>query len=137
MAAMQWILVAGGIYVARELIESWRASTRARTGLERERAVARYLARCGAKVYVSLGSRGAADITAAWPGANKWKIQVKSSRAKRPRFPSPNERKRLKISASRSKAIPVLAFCKKTATSWTTRYYHLETTERLYPSRMG
>ncbi len=133
---VQYILLAAGFWVAKELVESYQKSKRIRAGYEREDASARYLLNCGAKeARVSLGSRGIADIRVTWPNRAIWKVQVKSSITSKQRLPSPNDRKRLKIAAARSyRDIPVIGLSSKSSGSWRTFYYHAQTFERLYPT---
>ena len=78
-------------------------------GQRQELKVVRQLRGHGAKVTMSLGSRGPADVKARFPSGKSWNIQVKSSRTGIPASPSTKELGRLKISASRSGATPVLA----------------------------
>jgi Holliday junction resolvase len=80
-----------------------------RYGQRQERKVARQLRGHGAKVQISPVSRGAADVKARFPSGKAWNVQVKSSRAGMPASPSTKELGRLKISASRSGATPVVA----------------------------
>jgi hypothetical protein len=80
-----------------------------RYGQRQEQKVARQLRGHGAKVQISPGSRGAADLKARFPSGKAWNVQVKSSRAGIPASPSPKGLGRLKISASRSSATPVVA----------------------------
>ena len=49
-------------------------------GREQEKKIARSLRGKGAKVTLSPGSRGAADLTAEFPTGTKWKIQSKASK---------------------------------------------------------
>ena len=78
-------------------------------GQRQELKVARQLRGHGARVQVSPGSRGAADVKACFPSGKAWNVQVKSSRTGMPASPSAKELGRLKISASRSGATPVVA----------------------------
>lgn len=71
--------------------------------------MARQLRGCGARVQVSSGSRGAADVKARFRSGKAWNVQVKSSRTGMPASPSAKALGRLKISASRSGATPVVA----------------------------
>lgn len=80
-----------------------------RYGKRQELKVARQLRGHGARVQVSPGSRGAADVKARFPSGKAWNVQVKSSRTGMPASPSAKELGRLKISASRSGATPVVA----------------------------
>lgn len=83
--------------------------TNSRYGQRQEWKVARQLRSRGARVQVSSGSRGAADVKARFPSGKAWNVQVKSSRTGIPVSPSAKELGRLKISASRSGATPVVA----------------------------
>jgi hypothetical protein len=78
-------------------------------GQRQEQRVARQLRGHGAKVQISPDSRGAPDVKARFPSGKAWNVQVKSSRAGMPASPSPKDLGRLKISASRSNATPVVA----------------------------
>jgi len=78
-------------------------------GRKAEEKVARALRSRGAKVKVSPGSRGAADMKAIFPTGTKWNVQVKASRSKDPRGLSKQEVARLKKSAARDRATPVIA----------------------------
>lgn len=78
-------------------------------GREQEKKIARSLRGKGAKVTLSPGSRGAADLTAKFPTGTKWKIQSKASKKGTPTFPSPKDLGRLKQSATKSNATPVVA----------------------------
>ena len=77
-------------------------------GREQEEKVARSLRARGAKVSLSPGSRGAADLTAEFP-TKTWKVQVKASEGDAPASPSPKDLGRLKQSATKTGAIPVVA----------------------------
>ena len=78
-------------------------------GLKKEDKVGRSLRARGAKVHASPGSIGAADLKATFPSGTKWNIQVKSSRTSEVSSPSRRDLGRLKASASKSKATPVVA----------------------------
>lgn len=78
-------------------------------GRRQELKVARQLRGHGARVQVSPGSRGAADVKARFPSGKAWNVQVKSCRRGMPASPSAKQLGRLKISASRSGATPVIA----------------------------
>ena len=78
-------------------------------GRRQENRVAQSLRSRGAKVSISPGSRGAADLTARFSASRTWKVQVKSSRGCSPTSPCARDVGRLKISASRSRATPVVA----------------------------
>lgn len=81
-------------------------------GREKEIMVARRLRGSGAKVKLSPGSRGAADLDAEFP-TKKWKVQVKSSRKGEPANPSRKDLGRLKSSATKTKATPIIAKVKR------------------------
>ena len=78
-------------------------------GREKELKLARSLRAKGASVRVSKGSRGASDLKASFPSGTKWNIQVKATRKGTAASPSVKEIGRLKQSASRSGATPVVA----------------------------
>ena len=78
-------------------------------GRRKEHKVAKSLRGKGASVKVSPGSRGAADLRVSFSPTRKWNVQVKSSRGSSPASPSSRDMGRLKISASRSGATPVVA----------------------------
>lgn len=78
-------------------------------GRRKEHQVAKSLRGKGASVKVSPRSRGAADLRVSFSPTRKWNVQVKSSRGSSPASPSSREIGRLKISASRSRATPVVA----------------------------
>lgn len=78
-------------------------------GQRKEHKVAKSLRGKGASVKVSPGSRGAADLRVSFSPTRKWNVQVKSSRGSSPASPSSRDMGRLKISASRSGATPVVA----------------------------
>jgi Holliday junction resolvase len=77
-------------------------------GRKGEKKIARKLRKKGYEVEVSSGSRGATDIRAR-KGSRKYNIQVKRTRKGQSSSVSANDVRRLKISASRQKAIPVVA----------------------------
>ena len=87
-------------------------------GQRQELKVARQLRGHGARVQVTPGSRGAADVKARFPSGKAWNVQVKSSRAGIPASPSAKELGHLKISASRSGATPVVAKVTPKGTSY-------------------
>lgn len=78
-------------------------------GRNQEEKVARSLRGRGAKVKVSPGSKGATDVDAKFPSGTRWKIQVKATRSGEPASPTPKELGRLKQSATKSRATPVVA----------------------------
>lgn len=78
-------------------------------GIRKEKEVAKTLRSKGASVKRSQASRGAADLTAHFPTGTKWKVQVKSSRKTEAASPSTRDLGRLKQSATKSKATPVVA----------------------------
>lgn len=77
-------------------------------GRKKENLVAKRLRSAGAKVKLSRGSRGSADLKANFP-TKKWQVQVKSSRTDEPTIPSKKELANLKRAADRSGATPVVA----------------------------
>ncbi len=78
-------------------------------GRDKELKIARSLRARGASVKVSKGSRGAADLKATFSTGKKWNIQVKSTREGTPASPSTRDLGRLKQSATKSRATPVVA----------------------------
>lgn len=78
-------------------------------GKMKEEKVANILRSRGASVHRSPGSKGAADLKAKFPSGIKWNIQVKSSRAANPSAPTSKELGRLKQSATKDNATPVVA----------------------------
>ena len=78
-------------------------------GRNQEEKVARSLRGRGANVEVSPGSKGAADLKVEFPSGTKWRVQVKSTRSGEPPSPTPKDLRRLKQSATRSRATPVIA----------------------------
>lgn len=78
-------------------------------GREQEEKIARSLRHRGAKVVLSPGSRGAADLTAEFSTGTIWKIQSKASQRDIPNSLRPKELGRLKQSATKSGATPVIA----------------------------
>lgn len=104
--------------MGRVLESSGKPMKNSRYGRRQEQKVARQLRGHGAKVEVSPGSRGAADVKASFPSGRSWNVQVKSSRSGRAASPSTKELGRLKISASRSGATPVVAKVTPKGTSY-------------------
>ena len=78
-------------------------------GREKELKLARSLRARGASVKVSKGSKGASDLKATFSTGRKWNIQVKSTRKGTPASPSTRDLGRLKQSATKSGATPVVA----------------------------
>ena len=78
-------------------------------GRSKEQKVAQSLRNRGAKVSLSPGSKGAADLVAKFPSGTKWNVQVKSTRSGSASTPSTQDLGRLKQSASKSNATPVVA----------------------------
>jgi len=78
-------------------------------GRKQEERVESSLRARGAKVSLSSGSKGAADLTAQFPTGKIWKVQVKASSGNMPSSPSPKDLGRLKQSSTKSKATPVIA----------------------------
>jgi len=78
-------------------------------GREKELKIARSLRARGASVKVSKGSKGAADLKATLSTGKKWNIQVKATRKGTPASPSTKDLGRLKQSATKSGATPVIA----------------------------
>jgi Holliday junction resolvase len=78
-------------------------------GIRKERQVAQKLRNRGASVKRSSASRGSADLHVKFSTGTKWKVQVKSSRSKTPQSPSRRDLGRLKQSATKNRATPVIA----------------------------
>jgi len=78
-------------------------------GREKEKKVSNSLKRRGAKVEISPGSRGAADLVAKFPSGTKWNVQVKATRSGDAASPSAKDLGRLKSSSTKSKSTPVVA----------------------------
>lgn len=78
-------------------------------GRDKERKVARALRTRGASVRVSPGSKSVTDLKAIFRSGKKWYVQVKSSRSATPPSLTSKELARLKQSATKSRAIPVVA----------------------------
>ena len=102
----------------RVLGSSGKLMKNSRYGRRQEQKVARQLRGHGAKVELSPGRRGAADLKAKFPSGRSWNVQVKSSRSGTAASPSAKELGRLKISASRSGATPVVAKVTPKGTSY-------------------
>ena len=78
-------------------------------GRKKEQKVAQSLRGKGASVEVSKGSKGAADIVATFPSGSKWYVQVKSTRSGEAASPSKADTGRLKRTATKGGATPVIA----------------------------
>lgn len=78
-------------------------------GRGKELKVAQSLRSRGAKVQLSPGSKGAADLDVTFPTGTKWRVQVKSTRSGNPARPSPRDLGRLKQSCSKTNSTPVIA----------------------------
>lgn len=78
-------------------------------GQKAEQRVANSLRRSGAKVVLSSGSKGSADMVATWPTGKEWLPQVKYSNTGKPASLSQREKTNLVARAKRNNAIPVLA----------------------------
>ena len=102
----------------RVLGSSGKPMKNSRYGSRQEQKVARQLRGHGAKVSTSPGSRGAADLKARFPSGKSWNVQVKSSRSGTPASPSARDLGRLKISASRDSATPVVVKVTPKGTSY-------------------
>jgi hypothetical protein len=99
-------------------------------GREKELKIARSLRARGASVKVSKGSKGAADLKATFPTGRKWNIQIKSTRKGTPTSPSTRALGRLRQSATKSGATPVLAKVSRGRVSYTS----LRSGRKLSPS---
>lgn len=80
-----------------------------RYGMRKEDQLAHYLHRRGADVELSAGSEGPADLVASWTTGTIWAVQVKASRSGEPAMPTSRDLGRLKQSAARRGATPVVA----------------------------
>jgi Holliday junction resolvase len=90
-------------------------------GRSGENKIAKILRRKGYSVSVSKGSRGGTDIRAC-KGSKKYNLQVKRTRKNRAPSVSANDLKRLKASARRQKAVPVIAkMVRGRVTYWSAR----------------
>ena len=78
-------------------------------GREKEQKVARSLRSKGAKVEVSKGSIGAADLIVKFPSGTRWNIQVKATRSGSAASPSSKDIGRLEQVSTKSKSTPVVA----------------------------
>lgn len=78
-------------------------------GRSQEELIARSLRARGAKVKISPGSRGITDLRVEFPTGTKWWMQVKSTRDGKPASLSSKDLGRLKQSATKSGATPVIA----------------------------
>jgi len=84
-------------------------TNQSRYGVKKEQKVAQSLRARGASVKRSPGSRGAADLKVKFPSGTKWNVQVKSSRTGKPASPRAKDLGRLKQSAAKGRATPVIA----------------------------
>lgn len=78
-------------------------------GRAKEQKVAKSLQNRGAKVKVSKGSRGGADLIARFPSGTKWSVQVKATRSGTAASPSAKDIGRLKQVATKSRSTAVVA----------------------------
>ena len=78
-------------------------------GRAKAHKVARSLRRKGARVEISEGSKGAADLIAKFSTGTKWAVQVKSTRSGIAHDPIPRDIGRLKRSATISGSTAVVA----------------------------
>ncbi len=78
-------------------------------GRVKEQKVAKSLRNRGAKVDVSKGSRGAADLVAKFPSGTKWSVQVKATRSGSAASPSSKDIGRLKQVSTKSRSTAVVA----------------------------
>lgn len=78
-------------------------------GRTKEQKVVQHLRNRGASVKLSEGSKGAADLHVTFSTGTKWEIQVKSSRSSEAAMPSAKDLSRLKQSATKKRATPVVA----------------------------
>ena len=78
-------------------------------GIAKEQKVAQSLRNRGARVSVSPGSRGAADLIAKFPSGTRWDVQVKSTRSGVAASLSSKQAGRLKMVAAHRRSTPVVA----------------------------
>lgn len=78
-------------------------------GRDKEKEVAKSLRQKGAKVELSEGSKGAADLIAKFPSGTKWQVQVKATRSGSAASPTAKDQGRLKQVATKSSATSVIA----------------------------
>jgi Holliday junction resolvase len=78
-------------------------------GIKKEQKVAQSLRNRGAKVNVSVGSKGSADLVAKFSTGTTWNVQVKSSRSSSPSSLGSKEVGRLKQSSTKTGATAVVA----------------------------
>ena len=81
-------------------------------GIDMEQYVAQSLRGRGAKCDVDTKTPGATDVVATWPTGTSWRVQVKSTNRPncRPPWPSGEEIRRIKISATKNKQTAVVAW---------------------------
>ena len=79
-------------------------------GRKKEERVARVLRGHGGKAQLAPGSRGPCDLKAYFPGGTVWYVEVKATRSGKPTALTSKEMSRLKQSATRSGATPVIAY---------------------------
>ena len=80
-----------------------------RYGRKKEQKVAQALRNKGARVSVSPGSRGAADLVAKFPSGTRWDVQVKSTRSGVAASLSSKQAARLKTVAAHRRSTSVVA----------------------------
>jgi len=85
------------------------AKNQYRYGRDKEKKVAQLLRSKGASVRTSPASRSAADLTVTFATGTKWHVQVKSSRGTKAAALSRKDLGRLKQSATKRRATPVIA----------------------------
>lgn len=85
------------------------ATNQYRYGRRKEQKVAQSLRNRGARVSVSRGSRGAADLVVKFPSGTRWDVQVKSTRSGTVKSLSSKPAGRLKTVATHKRSTPVVA----------------------------
>ena len=128
---LKWAAALGLGYFAFKEWKSLRHSERTRYGFDVEEAIAEYLDRRGADVWLSNGSRGPIDVYAEWTRRLRWGVQVKSSRDGMAKMPGPAERERLFDACCDWGARAVIAL----HDSGRTTYYDARTAERVMAPR--
>jgi len=84
-------------------------ANQSRFGTKGEQKVAQSLRYRGASVERSPGSKGASDLKAKFPSGTKWNVQVKTTRSGNAASPGSKDLGRLKQSATKEGATPVVA----------------------------
>ena len=100
-------------------------------GIDQEHYVADGLRATGASCHVDTKMRGATDVIAEWPTGTSWRIQVKSTQREgaSPAWPTNEEIRRLKISATKNGQTPVVALVYEDGSK---EFYYARTWKRAY-----